>query len=92
MTMNVAVESRPAQPYVPIRRTIAMQTFPEVAAQGLRFDQPAPYVMSPCSTYSPSRIRVRVGRSVSNQPGMHLLDTTFTIEPRRRECVGPVTR
>jgi effector-binding domain-containing protein len=31
MTMNVAIEERPAQPYVAIRRTITMQTFPEVA-------------------------------------------------------------
>ena len=31
MTMNVAIEERPAQPYLAIRRTITMQTFPEVA-------------------------------------------------------------
>jgi effector-binding domain-containing protein len=31
MTMNSAIEERPAQPYVAIRRTITMQTFPEVA-------------------------------------------------------------
>ena len=31
MTMNLVVEQRPAQPYVAIRRTITMQTFPEVA-------------------------------------------------------------
>jgi effector-binding domain-containing protein len=31
MTMHVLIEERPAQPYVAIRRTITMQTFPEVA-------------------------------------------------------------
>jgi effector-binding domain-containing protein len=31
MTTNLAIEERTAQPYVAIRRTITMQTFPEVA-------------------------------------------------------------
>jgi effector-binding domain-containing protein len=31
MTVNLAIEERPAQPYVAIRRTITMHTFPEVA-------------------------------------------------------------
>ena len=31
MTTNVAIEEWPARPYVAIRRTITMQTFPEVA-------------------------------------------------------------
>jgi effector-binding domain-containing protein len=31
MTTNLAIEDRTAQPYVAIRRTITMQTFPEVA-------------------------------------------------------------
>jgi effector-binding domain-containing protein len=31
MTTNVAIEERPAQPYVAIRRTITMETFPEIA-------------------------------------------------------------
>ncbi|TQM45647.1 GyrI-like domain-containing protein [Pseudonocardia cypriaca] len=31
MTMNLAVEEWSAQPYVAIRRTITMQTFPEIA-------------------------------------------------------------
>jgi effector-binding domain-containing protein len=31
MTMNLAVEDRTAMPYVAVRRTVTMQTFPEVA-------------------------------------------------------------
>jgi effector-binding domain-containing protein len=31
MTVNLAIEERPAQPYAAIRRTITMHTFPEVA-------------------------------------------------------------
>jgi effector-binding domain-containing protein len=31
MTTNLAIEERTAQPYVAIRRTVTMQTFPEVA-------------------------------------------------------------
>jgi effector-binding domain-containing protein len=31
MTMHLAIEERPAQPYVAIGRTITMQTFPEIA-------------------------------------------------------------